>query len=207
MAYSNVPSTNQQFYPRPNRLYHSTSASPSTDGLSAGAAAASAAMAEGYAQLNAVTGADENVLDYRQLMGLVYPNIDNTYTHVDPTQILSVNTSGPFPPFHTSRPARIGTISILARTPPQNHTTLPTHQRRLPQKEPSTSSRTPAPRKFISLQQGAQGRAAETVAQLACGTQVAGKYTGRRHKDRGRPDTNAVYQLPDDQHAALETRS
>ena len=154
-----VPSTNQQqhqFYPRPNRLYHSTSASPSTDGLSAGAAAASAAMAEGYAQLNAVTGADENVLDYRQLMGLVYPNIDNTYTHVDPTQILSVNTSGPFPPFHTSPSSEEwNNINSSSNASPEPYNT--SNASTPPSTEgPSTSSRTPAPRKFISLQQGAQ---------------------------------------------------
>lgn len=81
-----------------NDLYHPTPTSSSTEGLSAAAVAASAAVAEGYAQLSAV---DENVLDYRQLMGMVYPNIDNSpsmshnpYTHVDPTQILSVNAGG-----------------------------------------------------------------------------------------------------------------
>jgi GATA-binding protein len=82
--------------------------------LSAAAVAASAAVAEGYAQLSAV---DENVLDYRQLMGMVYPNIDNSpsmthnpYTHVDPTQILSVNGGGgggggTAPNYQTFRPS------------------------------------------------------------------------------------------------------
>lgn len=151
-----VPTNHQQYYPRHNRLYHSTSASPSTDGLSAGAAAASAAMAEGYAQLNAVTGADENVLDYRQLMGLVYPNIDNTYTHVDPTQILSVNTSGPFPPFHTSPSSEEwNNINSSSNASPEPYNT--SNASTPPSTEgPSSSSRTPAPRKFISLQQGAQ---------------------------------------------------
>lgn len=66
-------------------------------GLSAAAAAASAAMAEGYAQLDAanLAGTDDSGLDYRQFMGLAYPNLDNgsylshnPYTHVDPTHIL-----------------------------------------------------------------------------------------------------------------------
>ena len=65
--------------------------SPSTEGLSAAAVAASAAMAESYAQLNAV-GQSADELDYRQLMGLVYPGLDSQYAHVtvDPTQILGV---------------------------------------------------------------------------------------------------------------------
>jgi GATA-binding protein, other eukaryote len=68
-------------------------------GLSAAAAAASAAMAEGYAQLDAanLAGTEDSGLDYRQFMGLAYPNMDNgsflahnPYTHVDPTHILPV---------------------------------------------------------------------------------------------------------------------
>ena len=95
-----------------NDLYHPTAASSSPEGLSAAAVAASAAVAEGYAQLSAV---DENVLDYRQLMGMVYPNLDNSpslahnpYTHVDPTQILSVNAGGgggAAPNYQTFRPS------------------------------------------------------------------------------------------------------
>jgi len=66
-------------------------------GLSAAAAAASAAMAEGYAQLDAanLAGAEDSGLDYRQFMGLAYSSMDNgsylahnPYTHVDPTHIL-----------------------------------------------------------------------------------------------------------------------
>ena len=97
-----------------NDIYHPTAASPSSEGLSAAAVAASAAVAEGYAQLSAV---DENVIDYRHLMGMVYPNIDNSpsmthnpYTHVDPTQILSVNAGGgggggAAPNYQTFRPS------------------------------------------------------------------------------------------------------
>ncbi|KAJ3474518.1 hypothetical protein NLI96_g12412 [Meripilus lineatus] len=69
------------------------------EGLSAAAAAASAAVAEGYAQLNVanLAGLDDSPsaggggLDFSQLMGMVYPGLDhggNPYTHVDPTQIL-----------------------------------------------------------------------------------------------------------------------
>lgn len=88
--------------------------SPSSlnEGLSAAAAAASAAMAEGYAQLNAanLAGGDESGLGYEQLMGLVYPSIDNgshlahnPYTHVDPTQILPADHGdGGYQNFHGS---------------------------------------------------------------------------------------------------------
>ena len=73
-------------------------ASGSAEGLSAAAAAASAVMAEGYARLNTtnLAGGDE-MLDYTQLLGLMYPGLDgsgsvggrDSYTHVDPAQILS----------------------------------------------------------------------------------------------------------------------
>ena len=74
----------------------------SNEGLSAAAAAASAAVAEGYAQLNVanLAGLDEPGLDFQQFMGMVYPGLDNSsslgqnpYTHVDPTQILPLDHS------------------------------------------------------------------------------------------------------------------
>ena len=91
--------------------YTSSIDSPS-DGLSAAAAAASAAMAEGYAQLNAanLAGTEGSPLDYRQFMGLQYPSLDNgssishnPYTHVDPTQILPTeHGEGSYQNFHPS---------------------------------------------------------------------------------------------------------
>ncbi|KAF8893381.1 hypothetical protein BD779DRAFT_1505894 [Infundibulicybe gibba] len=63
-------------------------------GLSAAAAAASAAMAEGYAQLNA---ADEAaVLDYGRLVGMMYSglNAHAQFTHVDPTILGGDTTIG-----------------------------------------------------------------------------------------------------------------
>jgi GATA-binding protein len=82
------------------------------EGLSAASAAASAVMAEGYAQLNAanLAGTEESGLDYRQFIGLVYPNMENgpniahnPYTHVDPTQILPPeHGDGAFQTFHAS---------------------------------------------------------------------------------------------------------
>ncbi|CAL1707114.1 unnamed protein product [Somion occarium] len=72
------------------------------EGLSAAAAAATAAMAEGYAQLNVanLTGLDDPGLEYQSLMGMsmMYPNLDghsglgqHPYTHIDPTQILPLD--------------------------------------------------------------------------------------------------------------------
>ncbi|KAF9478613.1 hypothetical protein BDN70DRAFT_879738 [Pholiota conissans] len=164
------------YYPRTsasNRssLYHSTSASPSTEGLSAAAAAASQVMAEGYAQLNAVTGADESVLDYRQLMGLVYPNLDGShYTHVDPTQILSVNqldsssSNNNFPTFHASPSSdEWNNVNSSSNASPEpyntsNASTPPSTEGHGGHASSSqrTAGPTAAPRKFISLQQGAQ---------------------------------------------------
>lgn len=79
-------------------------ASSANEGLSAAAAAASAVMAEEYAQLNAanLAGVDDSLLDYGQILGLVYPGLDgsgpiagrNPYTHVDPAQILAGDGGG-----------------------------------------------------------------------------------------------------------------
>lgn len=82
------------------------------EGLSAAAAAASAAVAEGYAQLNVanLAGLEETGLDY-SLMGMgigMYPNLDGSslvhqpFTHIDPTQILSGDHGEPFQSFHPS---------------------------------------------------------------------------------------------------------
>ncbi|KAI0695521.1 hypothetical protein BC835DRAFT_943552 [Cytidiella melzeri] len=84
------------------------------EGLSAAAAAASAAVAEGYAQLNVanLTGLDDGSLDYSLIgMGIgMYPNLDGhpslvhqPFTHIDPTQILPADHGeGPFQSFHPS---------------------------------------------------------------------------------------------------------
>ncbi|KAJ3570962.1 hypothetical protein NP233_g4061 [Leucocoprinus birnbaumii] len=140
------------------------------EGLSAAAAAASAVMAEGYAQLSAANLVDDSGLDYRQLMslGLVYPLDGSPFTHVDPTQIVnfttnnsgglspasdwanglgtsataspeSYNASNPSTPASTESPGATG-IGASANPP-----------------QPQASRRaTDQPRKFMSLQQGAQ---------------------------------------------------
>ena len=94
-------------------------ASGSTEGLSAAAAAASAVMAESYARLNTTNLASgDDMLDYTQFLSLMYPGIDgsgsiggrDSYTHVDPAQILSTGQgdNGPggnmhgHPAFHAS---------------------------------------------------------------------------------------------------------
>ncbi|KAI0087981.1 hypothetical protein BDY19DRAFT_202927 [Irpex rosettiformis] len=84
----------------------------SVEGLSAAAAAASAAVAEGYAQLNVanLAGLEDTGLDY-SLMGMglgMYPNLDGPslvhqpFTHIDPTQILPADHGEPFQSFHPS---------------------------------------------------------------------------------------------------------
>ncbi|KAF8993676.1 hypothetical protein BDQ17DRAFT_1401548 [Cyathus striatus] len=160
----------ERFAPPSNRssagsLYQTSSSNNNTsEGLSAAAAAASAAIAEGYGQLSAASLAnvDDAVLDYRQLMGLVYPNLDNsgTYTHVDPTQILSVGPmeGNGFPAFHAS-PSSDGwnglNSSSNASPEPYNVSNASTP----PSTEgPSSQSNARAvqQRKYISLHQGVQ---------------------------------------------------
>ena len=84
------------------------------EGLSAAAAAASAAVAEGYAQLNVanLTGMEDTGLDYSMIgLGMgVYSNLDghpalghHPFTHIDPTQILPADHGdGPFHSYHPS---------------------------------------------------------------------------------------------------------
>ncbi|KAJ7497282.1 hypothetical protein FB451DRAFT_1017720 [Mycena latifolia] len=145
----------------------SSTSSSVGEGLSAAAAAASAAMAEGYAQLNAanLAGVDESTaLDYRHLMGLVYPDnirnsvVQNPYTHVDPTQILAGGQGeGGFPSFHAS-PSSDGwgngvNSSSNASPEPYNASNASTP----PSTEGAPSTRpAPAARKYIPLKQGAQ---------------------------------------------------
>ncbi|TDL24175.1 hypothetical protein BD410DRAFT_820374 [Rickenella mellea] len=82
-----------------------------SDALSAAARAASAAMVEGYARVNAANLANvDDAINYQQLMGLMYSSYDangafsqQPYTHVDPTQLLGVeHDSLPPQSFHPS---------------------------------------------------------------------------------------------------------
>lgn len=70
--------------------------SSSGERLSAAAAAASAAMAESYAQLNAATLAatrTDEILDYNQILNLMYPGLDGNRQYVDPAQIFDHNSA------------------------------------------------------------------------------------------------------------------
>lgn len=98
-----------------------------SEGLSAAAVAASAAMREGYAQLSAanMTGADDgHGLDY-QLYGMGYAPfaVDGTglpraaYTHVDPTQIMPLEPDG-FARFRPSPPSASADTSTTASPEP-----------------------------------------------------------------------------------------
>jgi GATA-binding protein len=101
--------------PRTSEYRQSSSASSCLEqngnpGLSAVAAAASATVAETYAQqLNAANLEDPAALGYGRYMNLVYGGVDdgsnlsqNPYTHVDPTQILPADHGDAFQTFHAS---------------------------------------------------------------------------------------------------------
>jgi GATA-binding protein len=127
---------------------HQSSRSPSSagEGISAAAAAASAAMAEEYAY---AANVERSILDYPQLMGFAYPNLDgsrmgqNPYTHVDPTQILPVGQGDLMGSRSNASPESYGALS--ASTPPSTE-------------GPSNGQHAsrPLPRRYISLHQGAQ---------------------------------------------------
>lgn len=157
-------------------LFHHQSATigPSThhEGLSAAAAAASAVMAEGYAQLSAANMVDGSGLDYRQLMGLglVYPGDGSPYTHVDPTQIVNfvANVSpGGLSPTSDGWTNGLGTsataspesynASNASTPPPAESPGTSGVSGSGSMSQPQTSRRgTDQTRKYMSLQQGAQ---------------------------------------------------
>ncbi|KAJ7218079.1 hypothetical protein GGX14DRAFT_439629 [Mycena pura] len=150
-----------------NPAFQATSSSPVVgEGLSPAAAAVSAAMAEGYAHLNAanLVGADDISLNYRQLMGLVYPEssrsslVQNPYTHVDPTQILAGGQSdGGYPSFHAS-PSSDGWgngVNSSSNASPEPHNV--SNASTPPSVEGAPNARTaPSARKYIPLKAGAQ---------------------------------------------------
>lgn len=135
------------------------------NGLSAAAAAATAVMAEGYAQLENLP---DGFVDYRNMMGMVYPNGDNqvAFNTVDPTQIVSVGQVDPagFAAYHAS-PSSDGWNGLNssaaspepyntsnASTPPSNegHSSNSKVQ---PQVKGSSLQQ---PRKYITVQQTGQ---------------------------------------------------
>ncbi|KAJ7647349.1 hypothetical protein FB45DRAFT_893197 [Roridomyces roridus] len=146
--YHPPPASSTRFRTHP---YSGISSSAPAEGLSAAAAAASAAMAEGYAQL---AGVDDSAFDYRQLMGLVYPGdasrMQHPYTHVDPTQILAGDA---YPSFHASPSSDDwgNAVSSNASPEPYNASNASTP----PSVEAAPTSR-PAPRKYVPLKSAAK---------------------------------------------------
>ncbi|EGO25829.1 hypothetical protein SERLADRAFT_448749 [Serpula lacrymans var. lacrymans S7.9] len=152
-----------------NGVSYSSTVGPSSigEGLSAAAAAATAALAEGYPHLSSTNfgGTDDSQLDYHQFMGIGYSSIDSTvglaqhpFT-VDPTHILPVEHNGDgLPSFHaspssdgwgngvnsssTASPEPYNTSN--ASSPPSGESALNGHQPRV------------APRKFASSKRAAQ---------------------------------------------------
>jgi len=153
-------------------------------GLSAAAAAASAALAEEYTQLNMANLVDSG-LDYHQLMdlgGLAYPPDSSPFTHVDPTQIINFTTginSGALSP--TSEWAnRIGRSTAAspesynasnASTPPSAESPGASGICATPNPRPQGSRRTlDSTRKYVPLRQGAQD--AQRRKSISTGTNV-----------------------------------
>lgn len=148
-------------------MYPSNLTSPSNtnDRLSASSVTASAAIAEGYARLSSASASGPDNLDYRQLMGLMYPNLDssvlgqNPYTHVDPTQISAGQAdNSTYQTFHPS-PSSDGwgngvNSSSNASPEPYNTSNASTP----PSAEGPNGQQTARPmhRKYMPMQQGAQ---------------------------------------------------
>ncbi|KAG6845394.1 hypothetical protein H0H87_009741 [Tephrocybe sp. NHM501043] len=167
-----------------------SSQTPTNEGLSAAAAAASAVMAEGYASLNAanLAGVDDGLFDYGHLLGMMYPGLDgrNPYTHVDPAQILaghgdSSGTTGSsggagllggFTHFHAS-PSSDGWgngvgSSTDASPEPHNISNASTPPSAEGTSQPSGQARTTTNgRKYIPLKQDALQRKASLSAATA----------------------------------------
>ncbi|KAJ7188286.1 hypothetical protein C8R46DRAFT_1054250 [Mycena filopes] len=115
---------------------------------------------QGYAQLNAanLAGGDD---DYRQLMGLVYPERtnmqQNQYTHVDPTQILAGDATYPSFASPSSDGWGNGVNSSNNASPePYNVSNASTPPSASTETAPGPSSRTTTGRKYIPLKHGAQ---------------------------------------------------
>ncbi|KAF5354744.1 hypothetical protein D9756_005254 [Leucocoprinus leucothites] len=139
------------------------------EGLSAAAAAASAAMAEGYAQLSAANLVDDSGLDYRQLMGLglVYSLDGSPFTHVDPTQIVNFTTSANSGGLSPASDWANGLGTSTAASPESYNASNPSTPASTESpgatgigstaNPPQASRRTTdQPRNYMSLQQGAQ---------------------------------------------------
>jgi len=140
---------------RQSSLANGYNPNPSDGGLSAAAAAATAAMTEGYP---AFTGTDD-ALDYHQLLSLTYPALDTSnngnlsqgpFTHVDPTQILSAEQdNGLVQSYHPS-PSSDGWgngVNSSSAASPEPYAASGTSS---PPSVDSSSTNTNQPRKFAS---------------------------------------------------------
>ena len=159
-----------------NSRYHPTRSSSTSDmyqssrspplagrGLSAAEEAPSAMVAEEYARLANMEG---SVLGYRQLMGFAHSNLDgspmgqNPYTHVDPTQILSVGQGvfGRYAVFHAS-PSNDGLVNGVgssSNASPESYNTSSASTPPLTEGSSNGQHSRPLQWKYISLHQGAQ---------------------------------------------------
>ncbi|KAI0043650.1 hypothetical protein FA95DRAFT_1609196 [Auriscalpium vulgare] len=147
-----------------------SSPSGPNENMSAAAMAASVAMAEGYARLNAanMAGVEDTGLEYQQLMGLMYSSIDGAnlhqpFTHVDPTQILPAeHTESGFPSLHPSPSSDgydgYGLNSSAGSPEPLNTSNASTP----PSVEGSSNAQ---PRKIASTKRVMQDVAARSAAQ------------------------------------------
>lgn len=144
-----------------------TSPPGASEGLSAAAAAASAVMAESYARLNAAATMDEPGMDYRHLVGMIYPTLENPmqqgpFTHVDPTQILSLQGETSYPAYHHRSPSSDGWgngVNSSSNPSPEPYNT--SNASTPPSAENASQSRpAPAPsgRKYVSVKQEAPTR-------------------------------------------------
>ncbi|KAG6842086.1 hypothetical protein C0991_002740 [Blastosporella zonata] len=165
-----------------------TSQTPTKEGLSAAAVAASAVMAEGYASLSTANlgGVDDGLFDYGQLLGMVYPGLDGRYTHVDPAQLLAGQGDGSggaggsdilnsFAQFHAS-PSSDGWgngVGSSADASPEPHNTsnasTPPSAEGAPQ---SSTARTANGRKYIPLKQELQRKASLSAANANSPTEL-----------------------------------
>ncbi|KAF8625403.1 hypothetical protein AX15_005369 [Amanita polypyramis BW_CC] len=182
----------------------------SSEGLSSAAASASAVMTEGYVQINAASlaGMDDSLVDYRHFMGLGYPGLDtsNTYTHVDPTQILSIqqgeNTSS-LHNFHASPSSdgwANGLSSSAGASPEPNNATSSASTP--PSTEVATSDGRPTgglspgqtvqQRKYISLKQGPHDlhKSSSTSTASEDGQPITPKTADFGNKDGGAQSAN-----------------
>ncbi|KAK7692616.1 hypothetical protein QCA50_004248 [Cerrena zonata] len=171
------------------------------EGLSAAAAAATAAMAEGYAQLNVASlGLDDTGLEYHSLMGmsLMYNSMDghtlghgHPYTHVDPTQILPLDhseaLSQSFHPSPSSDGWGNGVNSSSNASPEPYNTSNASTPPSVDGHMSGNVSRNPS-RKIASSRRVSQDVAARSAAQRKSTTPDSGQ-TGKGGEDGDQPPT------------------